>query len=88
MNLNSITRFPGRLSLCLIFLLLQACASLDPDYEKPTVTLSSFRALPSQGGLPTFEIGLHILNPNADTIHLEGIVYTVSIQALDDNQTA
>jgi hypothetical protein len=71
------------LLLCCAFLLLQACASLDPDYEQPTVTLSSFRAMPSEGGMPTFEIGLHVLNPNSSAFHLEGIVYTVSIQGHD-----
>jgi len=78
-----ILQSPGRLFLFAVFLLLQACASLDPDYEKPTVTLSSFRALPSSGGMPTFEIGLHILNPNASAINLQGIVYTISIQGHD-----
>ena len=65
------------------FLLIQACASIDPDYEEPTVSLSSFRALPSEGGMPTFEIGLHILNPNSTSFSLEGVVYTVSIQGHD-----
>jgi len=83
MNLRLVTQLSGRLFLLAAILLLQACASLDPDYEKPTVTLSSFRALPSGGGMPTFEIGLHILNPNASAIRLEGIVYTVSIQGHD-----
>ena len=69
--------------LCISALLLPACASLDPDYEQPTVTISSFRALPSDGMVPAFEIGLHILNPNASTFRLEGIVYTVSIQGHD-----
>ena len=64
-------------------LLLQACAGLDPDYEQPTVTLSSFKAQPSEGGMPTFEIGLHVLNPNSSPLSLEGIVYTVSIQGHD-----
>ena len=69
--------------LCCSFLLLQACASLDPDYEQPTVSLSSFRALPSEGGMPTFEIGLHILNPNSGSFRLEGVVYTISVQGHD-----
>lgn len=60
--------------------LLQACASLDPNYEEPTVTLSSFRAIPSEGMVPGFEIGLRIINPNREAIHLQGIVYTVSLQ--------
>ncbi len=69
--------------LCSSLLLLQACASMDPDYEEPTVTLSSFRAMPSEGGIPTFEIGLNVLNPNAAPFRLEGVVYTVSIQGHD-----
>jgi LEA14-like dessication related protein len=66
--------------LCLALLLLQACATLHPDYEQPTVTLSSFQVVPSDGMVPTFEIGLNILNPNPDALHLEGVVYEVSIQ--------
>lgn len=78
------TRFPFMaLIMCFSFLLIQACATIDPDYEKPTVTISSFRALPSEGMLPNFEIGLHILNPNASTLRLEGIAYTISIQGHD-----
>ena len=69
--------------LCCSLLLLQACASIDPDYEEPTVTISSFRALPSEGGMPNFEIGLHVINPNSTPFRLEGVVYTVSIQGHD-----
>ena len=71
------------LLLCCFVVLLQACASIDPDYEEPTVTLSSFRALPSEGGMPNFEIGLHIINPNSTSFRLEGVVYTVSVQGHD-----
>jgi len=67
-------------SILLLVILLPACATLDPDYEEPTVTLSSFRAIPSEGMVPAFEIGLRILNPNSQTLNLEGIVYTVSLQ--------
>lgn len=73
----------SKLILCFSFLMIQACASMDPNYEKPTVTIGSFRALPSEGMIPSFEIGLHILNPNASSLRLEGIVYTVSIQGHD-----
>lgn len=69
--------------MCCALLLIQSCASMDPDYEQPTVTLSSFRALPSEGGILTFEIGLHVLNPNSTPFRLEGVVYTVSIQGHD-----
>lgn len=56
---------------------------MDPDYEQPTVTLKSFRALPSEGMMPSFEIGLNVLNPNASSFQLQGVVYTVSIQGHD-----
>lgn len=60
-------------------LLLQACAGLRPGYEVPTVTVSSFRALPSQGTLPNFEIGLQVVNPNAEALKLRGISYGISL---------
>jgi LEA14-like dessication related protein len=60
--------------------LLQACASLSPDYEIPTVTVSSFRALPSEGALPAFAIGLRVINPNREPLKLEGVAYTVSLE--------
>ena len=37
------------------------CATLSPDYEQPTVALTSFRALPSEGVAPAFEVGLRIV---------------------------
>jgi len=69
--------------LCFLVLLLPACATMDPDYEQPTVTLKSFRALPSEGMVPSFEIGLNVLNPNASSFQLQGVVYTISIQGHD-----
>ncbi len=62
---------------------LASCATLDPNYEEPTVTLSSFKALPSEGMLPAFEIGLRIINPNTQALNLEGIVYTVSLEGYE-----
>jgi len=64
----------------LLGLTLSACATLSPDYEQPTVTLSSFRAVPSEGMTPTFEIGLRVINPNAAPLELEGVVYTIAIE--------
>ena len=67
----------------ILTLILGACATLSPDYEEPTVTLSSFRALPSEGMVPAFEIGLRIINPNSQALNLEGIVYTVSLEGYE-----
>ena len=76
---NSRTWSRGLL-LALAAVLLMSCATLDPDYEQPTVTLSSFRALPSEGMVPAFEIGLRIINPNRQAMRLEGVVYTIAIE--------
>ncbi len=56
------------------------CAGLPSDYDPPTVIVNSFRALPSDGVAPRFEIGLNIINPNATELSLEGISYTVSLE--------
>jgi len=59
---------------------LSACATMRPDYEQPTVALTAFRALPSEGMAPAFEIGLRIINPNPDDLVLRGIVYTIRLE--------
>jgi LEA14-like dessication related protein len=61
-------------------LLLGGCAGLQTDYETPSVNVSSFKALPGDGMVPRFEIGLHIVNPNRTPLELEGVAYTVSIE--------
>ena len=72
----------GLLSL-MVSVVFFGCASLNPNYEKPTVTLSSFNALPSEGVVPSFEIGLRVLNPNPGALNVQGIVYTISIQGFE-----
>ena len=75
-------KFPRLVALALATI-LSACATMSPDYEEPTVTLSSFRAIPSEGMVPAFEIGLRIINPNSQALNLNGIVYTVSLPGSD-----
>ena len=72
-----------RILIVLLALSLASCATLDPNYEQPTVTLSSFKALPAEGVVPAFEIGLRIINPNSQALDLEGIVYTVSLDGYE-----
>jgi LEA14-like dessication related protein len=56
------------------------CAGIQNDYETPSVSVSSFRALPGKGVVPEFEIGLHIVNPNRKALELKGVAYTVSLE--------
>ena len=63
---------------------LSGCAGMGSGYEAPTVRVQSFRPITSGngGGLPTFEIMLHVTNPNLEPLELAGISYTIS---LDDH---
>lgn len=60
-------------------LMVTGCATLNPDFETPTVTVSAIRALPSEGIAPRFEIGLHIINPNRTALTLQGIAYSLKL---------
>lgn len=64
----------------LIIFILAGCATLRSDYETPSVIISDFRILPSEGIVPRFEIGLHIINPNRDALKLAGISYSVKLE--------
>lgn len=81
--MNRINLKPTRCLLIVILGLttaLQACTGMRPGYETPTVTVNSFRTLPSQGAMPKFEIGLHVINPNREALKLRGVSYTVSLE--------
>jgi len=65
-------------SLSLLFTL--SCATLQPGYETPIVSITSFEAIPSQGVIPQFQIGLHIVNPNRSPLNLKGISYTITLE--------
>lgn len=60
--------------------LLSACASVPPAYQAPTVDVTTFRPLPSGTMAPRFQIGLHVVNPNAVPLKLKGIAYSVFIE--------
>ena len=66
--------------LLVLLLTLAGCSGLEPGYEPPAVGLTSFRALPGEGLAPRFEIGLHIINPNRDVLHLAGLVYSIKLE--------
>ena len=59
--------------------LVTGCATLHPEFETPAVSVSTIRALPSEGMAPRFEIGLHITNPNRTALKLHGIAYSLKL---------
>jgi len=59
---------------------VSGCAGLGAGREPPTVSVQSFRAVPGEsGGLPAFEIGLIVLNPNPEPLRLQGIAYSIRL---------
>ena len=69
----------GKVITLFFILILASCASLNPNFDEPELTVSAFRIVPSNG-LPTFEIELHIINPNSTELKLRGMSYTASIE--------
>lgn len=67
--------------LLLSVLLLCSCSPLlQPDFETPTVSVSGIRILPGSEIVPTFEIGLHVVNPNRTALKLQGLSYQVELE--------
>lgn len=67
----------GLLLFFLAAFLVAGCTTLRPDFETPSVDVTSFRLLPSQSLTPSFEIGMRIVNPNAVELNLRGMSYKV-----------
>ncbi len=63
-----------------LIVLCVGCAPLLPHFEEPTVNVSSFRVLPGHSIVPTFEIGLHVTNPNRIALKLQGLSYHVELE--------
>jgi LEA14-like dessication related protein len=60
--------------------LLLACATIPSDFEKPAVSVTSFKPINSGGITPQFEIVLHVTNPNREALAIEGMSYTIHLE--------
>ncbi len=58
---------------------LSGCATMNLDYEEPTIELVSFKALPAKGFEQNFEIGLKLTNPNNFELPFNGISYQLNV---------
>ncbi len=74
------TRFIQLFSILILGIYLTGCTGLKTDYETPIVSITSFNAIPGEGIVPRFEIGLHIVNPNRSALDLKGISYTIALE--------
>lgn len=68
-------------SLLALLMLLSGCAGLQPGYEAPTLEVTGVRLDPAaRGAVPQFLIGLRVINPNRQTLRLDGISYQLYLQ--------
>lgn len=70
-------------TFCLLLLgvLLSGCAGLQPGYEEPRLEVTGVRLDPSsRGAVPQFLIGLRVINPNRQSLRLDGISYNLYLQ--------
>ena len=69
------------LSICL--LVLSGCATYDADYERPKVDVVGITKSDTDSEALQFTVQLRIVNPNAETIHLQGLYYELSLDGID-----
>lgn len=70
--------------LCLPFILfLGACATIDSNYERPKVDVVGITKSESDTAALQFTIQLRIVNPNAETLHLRGLYYELSLDGIE-----
>ena len=68
------------ISFLTILFLLTGCSGLNRKNPELSVGINSFKMLPSQGVVPQFEIGLHIVNTGSVDVDIQGIVYKIYLQ--------
>lgn len=66
------------LILAVAALALAGCAGLS-SYERPQVNVTSVNMGESTNGLPTFIVGIQIVNPNSMDLPLVGMSYSLEI---------
>ncbi len=79
----TMTSFLSKITLVAMLVLLQACASLTSPIQSPTVKIDSLALGETRGINQSFQIGLLISNPNARSIPVVGMEYSLSLNGFD-----
>ena len=61
-------------------LTLISCVPLLSQFETPRVSVSSFEVVQGNSIVPTFRIGLHVINPNRVALKMQGLSYNVELE--------
>jgi LEA14-like dessication related protein len=69
--------------LSIALLTLSGCATLHSSYETPKVDVVGIKKSAADTSALQFTIQLRILNPNPDTLHLNGLYYELSLEGIE-----
>ncbi len=65
--------------LCALLLWLSACTTLQPNFQNPTMQVTSIALLPSEGMQINFDVGLKVSNPNKMPLNVLGLAYDLQL---------
>jgi len=65
--------------IVVLILLLSGCATLAPNFEQPTLKLTSLALGQNTGLSQTFKIGLMVTNPNSSALPVKGMSYSLNL---------
>jgi LEA14-like dessication related protein len=80
--MNIPSRLAGFLFI-IISLGLGGCATIERNHEKPKVDVVGIQKNETDTAALQFTIQLRIVNPNAETLHLNGLYYELSLEGID-----
>lgn len=71
------------LVITVYIILLSGCATWAPNYEKPKLHITSIQVLEPDGFTQKFSVGLRLINPNNNALHLSGMFYSINLEGYE-----
>ncbi len=65
--------------LLVAVLVASSCATMQPNFQNPSLQVTSIALLPSEGVQINFDIGLKVSNPNQQALNVIGIAYDLTL---------
>ncbi|MFK7733096.1 MAG: LEA type 2 family protein [Pseudomonadales bacterium] len=71
--------FISRAWMGALILSICACTTLQPNFENPSLQVTSIALLPSEGVQINFDVGLKVSNPNKMALNVLGLAYDLRL---------
>ena len=72
--------------LLTLIALLSSCAVLQPNFQTPEVKVMSVQPGAGTGLQQSFDVGLLVINPNAQPLSLVGMTYAIELEGFKSDQ--